>query len=104
MSTNSFAPLMNLKTLRTIKADERGVMYDCGKLKYIFRKKGTISANHVHEDPEVLYLVNGEIELTVDEETQNVSAPIRIDIPPETYHRLIALSDIALLEDRSGEK
>ena len=94
---------MNLKELRIIKSDERGIMYDCDTLKFISRKKNTISADHSHEDPEILYLVRGEIELTIGEETKKGSAPIRIAIPPHTYHKLVALSDIELLEDRTGE-
>lgn len=93
---------VNLKELQIIKSDERGIMYDCDKLKFISRKKGTVSADHSHEDHEILYLIKGDVELTVGKETQKVSAPIRIDIPPKIYHKLIALSDIELLEDRSS--
>ena len=73
------------------------------QIKIYFERKNTISANHSNEDQEILYLIRGEIELTVGKERKKVSAPIRIDIPPNTYHKLVALSDIELLEDRSGE-
>ena len=94
---------MNLKELSVIKSDERGIIYGCDNLKFISRKKDTISANHSHEDQEILYLIRGEVELTIGKERKKVSAPIRIDIPQNTYHKLVALSDIELLEDRSGE-
>lgn len=94
---------MNLKDLRIIKSDERGIMYDCDKLKFILRKKDTISADHLHKDPEILYLVRGEIKLTIGKETKKVFAPMRIDIPPNIYHKLVALSDVELLEDRTDE-
>ncbi len=94
---------MNLEKLWIIKSDERGIMYDCDKLNFISRKKDTISADHSHKDPEILYLVNGEAELTIGNEAKKVSAPIRIDIPPNIYHKLVALSDIEILEDRLDE-
>ena len=51
---------MNIEKLKIIKSDERGIMYDCDKLNFISRKKGTINADHSHNDPEILYLVKGE--------------------------------------------
>ena len=94
---------MNLKELRIIKSDKRGIMYDCDKLNFINRTKGTINANHTHKDSEILYLVKGEVELTIGDESKVVKAPLKIEIPPNIYHKLVALSDIFLLEDREGE-
>ena len=91
---------MNLAKLPIVKEDERGIIYDCGKVGYIFRKQGTISANHVHEDTETLYLVEGRAELTVGGETREVEAPIKIKIPPNVYHKLVALTDIRMVEER----
>ena len=94
---------MNLKELRIIKSDKRGIMYDCDKLNLISRKKGTINADHTHKDSEILYLIQGEVELTIGDESKVIKAPLKIEIPSDTYHRLIALSDVLLLEDREGE-
>lgn len=93
---------MNLQELRIIKSDQRGIMYDCDKLKFVSRKKGSISANHEHPDEEILYLLRGNIALTVGKKIQQVSAPTKIKIAGNTYHQLIALSDIEFLEDREG--
>jgi len=94
---------MNLKKLKIVKSDDRGIMYACDKLDYISRKKGTISADHTHEYPETLYLVKGEIKLTIDKKTKIVKAPMKIVIPKDVYHKLIAFSDIELLIDREDE-
>ncbi len=94
---------MNIEKLRIIKSDERGIMYDCDKLNFISRKKGTINADHSHNDYEILYLVKGEAELTIGDETKTVEAPVKIEIPENTYHKLVALSDIEILEDRKEE-
>lgn len=94
---------MNIKEIPIIRKDERGAMYNCDKLNLIQRKKGTISADHTHEDKEILYLIKGEIELTIGDETKIVKAPSKIEIEPNQYHKLVALSEIFLLEDRKLE-
>jgi len=94
---------MGIKQLKTIKSDQRGIMYNCDKLNYIERKKDTISADHSHEDQEILYLVKGKIQLTIGNETRVIETPARIEIAPDTYHKIRALSDIILLEDRESE-
>lgn len=94
---------MNLHKIQIIKSDERGVIYDCGKSSFISRKKGTISADHKHKDPEIVYLVKGEVELTIGNETEVVKAPIMFKTDSNVYHKLIALTDIELVIDREGE-
>ncbi len=91
---------MELKEIKIIKSDERGVIYDCGKSNFISRKKGTVSANHTHEDPEAVYLVKGEVDLTIGKETQTVKAPVAFKIDSNVYHKLVALTDIELVIDR----
>ena len=94
---------MNIKEIPITKKDERGIIYNCNQLNFIQRKKGSINADHTHEDKEVLYLIKGEAELTVGKETKVVKAPLKIEIEPNQYHKLVALSEIFLLEDRKFE-
>ena len=94
---------MELNEIKIIKSDERGIIYDCGNSSFITRKKGTIGANHTHEDPEIIYLVKGEIELTIGDETKIVKAPIMFKINSNVYHKVVALTDIDFIIDRSGE-
>ncbi|MEK6937895.1 MAG: cupin domain-containing protein [Nanoarchaeota archaeon] len=94
---------MELKKIKIIKSDERGTIYNCGKSSFISRKKGTISANHKHEDLEIVYLVKGEVELTIGNETQIVKAPVMFRTDSNIYHKLVALTDIELVIDREGE-
>lgn len=91
---------MNLESVKIIKSDERGVIYDCGKSSFIARKKGSISADHIHTDAETVYLVKGEIELTIGEETKIVKAPVKFSCSGNIYHKLVALTDIELVIDR----
>ena len=94
---------MELSKIRIIKSDDRGIIYDCGKSSFISRKKGTISADHQHEDAEIVYLVKGEIELTIGNETQMVKAPLMFKTDSNVYHKLVALTDIELVIDRNDE-
>lgn len=91
---------MELHEIKIVKQDERGIIYDCGASNFIVRKKGTISANHMHDDDETIYLVEWEIELTIDQDTQITKAPIMFTIKSNTYHKLVALTDIKLVIDR----
>lgn len=91
---------MELNEIKIIKSDERGTIYDCGKSSFISRKKGTISANHTHKDPEIVYLVKGDVELTIGDETKIVKAPIMFKTDSNVYHKLVALTDIEFVIDR----
>jgi len=88
---------MNIKKLPIVKSDERGVIYDCGRMNFLARKKGTISSDHTHPEGEDIFLIEGEIELTVGDETERVKAPVKIELPADVYHKIIALTDIKLL-------
>ena len=46
---------MKLNQIKIIKSDDRGIIYECGQSNFISRKKGTISADHIHADPERIY-------------------------------------------------
>lgn len=88
---------MQLSDTPIIKKDDRGTIFRCEPVNYIVRTKGTISADHTHPEAETLYLVEGEVEITVGNESQKVSAPITIEIPGGEYHKLFALTDIKLI-------
>ena len=95
---------MDLKELKINKFDDKkGPTYDCGKVKLLIRKKGSICADHSHAVQEILYLISGEMELTVGDETKIVKALTRIFIQPNEYHKFLALSDLEIIEDREGE-
>ena len=88
---------MKIKKLPIVKSDERGIIYNCEKVNFLVRKKGTISSDHSHKEAENIFLVEGKIELTVDNETKKVEAPVKIEILPNIYHKIVALTDIRIL-------
>lgn len=77
------------------------------------RNAGSISGRHFHQgkspgkNPEILLLVSGKAEIfcrdiqTGEEMRQQVSAPARIEISPNIWHELHAITDITFLEFNS---
>ena len=88
---------MNIKDIPIAKSDERGLIYDCGKIRLVVRKKDSVGAGHSHPEGEDMFLIEGKAELTVGKETKKVKAFTKIEIPPNTYHKIVALTDIKLL-------
>jgi len=88
---------MKIADIPIIKDDDRGKIYRCEPVNFIVRKKGSISANHTHEEAEQLYLSEGEVELTIGSETTQVKAPKMFFVPSNVYHKVEALSDIKLI-------
>lgn len=91
-----------IQPLTPAKNDARGLIYDCYPIKWIERHKGSISADHSHQRPEILYLMKGEIELTIDQSVTKIHAPVKISIEPNQYHKVLALTNIILIEAEPG--
>ena len=88
---------MKIKEIEILKQDNRGIIYRCSPVNYIVRSKGTISADHTHEEAETIYLIEGKVKLTIGKETKSIGAPKKFLIPANEYHKLIALTDIKLI-------
>ena len=93
---------MELKELKIIKENDKGKIFDLGNSKLIVRKKNSISADHNHPEKEILYLIDGEVELTVGKETKTIKAPIEINLKQSVYHKILALTDIKLIEVKNS--
>lgn len=78
------------------------IAYDCDAMYYIRLDKGATASDHIHEDEEIIYLMEGEAEMILGDAVQKISAPIKITIPPNTYHKFTALSDLIGLEIRKS--
>jgi quercetin dioxygenase-like cupin family protein len=95
--------------------DERGVTYDfiarpSSYFIVLNRKAGTVSGSHYHrgtiqsKSPETFYLMKGVFELFVrdtitgNEERYTLQEGTKLEIPPNTYHEVKAITDIILLE------
>jgi len=107
--------LIKIELPGIFKEDERGTIYEFSTRPssyfiVIYRKKGTVSGSHYHKgtiqskNPEMFYLVSGEVELFVrdiktgEEETHIIQEKTKIEVPPNIYHEWRAKTDIILLE------
>ena len=88
---------MNIKDIPIFAQDDRGTIYRCEPINYIVRKKGTVSADHTHEEAETLYLIKGKVELTIGDESATIEAPKMFFVPSNAYHKVVALTDIELI-------
>jgi len=99
-----------------IKAvDERGALHyfstdRTGEFLLVYRNAGTISGQHYHKgiskgkNPEDMLLVQGKANLhwkdlvTKEENTIELIAPTRVQIPAHIWHELSAITDIVFIE------
>ncbi len=91
---------MNIEKILPVKEDDRGARYDLGIIKLVIRKAGTISADHKHPEGEVDYFISDRVRLTIGEESQIINAPAKVNVPPNVYHKIEAITDFILLYER----
>ena len=72
--------------------------YDCDKVFYIKMEKGATMSDHTHDHEETVFLMEGEAEMILGDQTQIVRAPAKLTIPPNVYHKFKALTDLIGLE------
>ena len=106
---------VQVQTIDVKAVDERGALHyfgtdRTGEFLLVYRNAGTISGQHYHKgisagkNPEDMLLVQGKAYLhwkdlvTSEEKTIELIAPIRVKIPANIWHELIAVSDIVYIE------
>lgn len=83
--------------MELIKDDQRGKVFQSDKLKIFYRNKGSVSGDNANNDEELIYLISGRAEITLEDESWNVDAPAEITFPENTYHRIDAVEDITFI-------
>jgi dTDP-4-dehydrorhamnose 3,5-epimerase-like enzyme len=95
--------------------DERGALHyfstdRTGEFLLVYRNAGSISGQHFHKgissgkNPEDMLLVQGKANLhwkdltTNEENTIELIAPTRVNIPANIWHELTAITDIVFIE------
>lgn len=112
---------MMITPIDCLNIDERGYVAEyeherIGKHLLVFSKAGSVRGRHYHKglsatkNPEVLILLTGSMKMNwkrVGEETIlniNIQSPAKLEIPPFTWHELIAETDCSFLEQNSLEE
>jgi len=83
--------------LKLLTDNEKGKTYQADNLKIYYRNKDAISGNNAENIEEQIYLISGEIEFTVEDKVEKISAPAEIKIPAKTFHKIIALTNITFI-------
>jgi len=87
-----------LERVRIIENSKGVIAYDCDKVFYIKLEKGAVVSGHSHLHKETVFLMEGEAEMVIGDETQKIKASIKLEIPPNAYHKFTAITDVIGLE------
>ena len=87
---------MKIKKLNPIKSAEN-VVFKCERMNFLIKNKGSPSKEHTHEKIEHIFLVEGKIKLKVGNEIKIIDAPVKIEIPAKTKHKLIPITNCKML-------
>lgn len=83
--------------MQLIKDNEKGKVYQADSFKIFYRLKGSISGDNSQNTEECIYLLSGSAEVTLENTTWQVQAPVKLVFPALTYHKIEALSDIIFI-------
>lgn len=83
--------------MELIRRDKKGEVYQADGCKIFYRNKKSISGDNDENDAEVIYLITGSAEVTLRDKTWSVDAPEKIEFPANTYHKILALTDISFV-------
>lgn len=83
--------------MKLIKNNEKGSVYESNRFKVFYRKQGSTSGDNAINDKEEIYLITGKASVTLKEKTSTVTAPAVIIFPANTYHKIVALTDISFI-------
>ena len=83
--------------MKLIKENEKGKTFQADDFKILYRNKDAIAGDNSENSEELIYLITGSAEVTVEETTNTVEAPAKIEIPAKTYHKIKALTNISFI-------
>jgi mannose-6-phosphate isomerase-like protein (cupin superfamily) len=83
--------------VKLIKENEKGKTYQADGFKILYRYESTTSGDNSENVKELIYLIEGSAEVTLEDSTQVIEAPAKIEFPAKTYHKIKALTDISFI-------
>ncbi len=78
--------------LKFIKNKNGFKSYQANNFKIYYGVKNSTVGDNQENPTENIYLVKGELKITIGDKTKIIKAPEKIKIPGRTYHQLTALS------------
>ena len=84
-------------SIRLLREDDRGQIYQCQGFKVFYKIKGSVSGNNDINPEKKIYLITGTAEITKGTRTKTVHAPTYMEIPANTFHKIIALTNISFI-------
>ena len=75
-------------SLKLIKENKKGKNYQVEDFKILYRYKNTIAGDNSKNQKELIYLITGSAEITLKNSTQVLEAPVKIEFPANTYHKI----------------
>ncbi len=85
--------------MRLIKKNQDGKTFETSTpgFKILYRNKNSIAGDNAENPKELIYLITGIAEITVDNKIWKSKAPAEIKIPANTYHKIKALTNITFV-------
>lgn len=83
--------------LKLIKENKKWKTYDVDKCKILYRNEWCIAWDNETNPFELIYLINGKAEITLKNKTRIIEAPEVFEFPANTYHKILALTDISFI-------
>lgn len=83
--------------IKLIKDKKEGKNYQADDFKIYYRYKDMVAGDNSENVKELIYLITGKAEITIEDSVTTLEAPAKIEIPAKTYHKIKALTDIAFV-------
>jgi len=83
--------------MELLKENEMGKTYQAEGCKLLYRIEGSVSGDNDINVEEDFILVNGSVEITLNDKTWTLEAPATFSFPAKTFHKIKALTDISLV-------
>jgi len=83
--------------IELLKEDSDGKKYQVNGFRIYYKNKDTITGDNDINKSELIYLITGKAEITIQDKTWLAEAPAKIEFPAKTYHNIYALTDISFI-------
>ena len=83
--------------LKLIKEKKEGKNYQADSFKVYYRYKDMVAGDNAENVKEVIYLISGKAEFTLENKIWIEESPAKIEFPAKTYHKIRAITDIAFV-------